>query len=694
MAFLVTGGRVRAVSPLEAAAISAATRLADAVKTAGPTLLFGLRLWASVCLALYVAFWLQLDNAAWAGTSAALMCQPHLGASLRKGWFRMIGTVVGAVAIVVLTWCFPQGRAPFLIGLALWGGACALVATLLRNFAAYSAALAGFTAAIIASDELGATGGTNGLAFTLAISRATEICIGIVCAGIVLAATDLGGARRRLAASFAALAAEITSQFGRTLAELPTFAETQSIRRELTRRVIALEPVIDEVIGESAQIRYHSPVLQAAVDGLFAALASWRAVAARLASLPRAGARAQAGAVLQNITHALQSGAEPGNPARWTTHPVQLRRNCEAAARVLISRPAGTPSLRLMADETAKVLSGVAQALDGLALLVVDPAGPSPQRRGLRLGVPDWLPAFVNAGRAFVTIGAVALFWIATGWPGGASAITWSAITVLLFGPRADQAYATAMAFIVGTGLAAVAAAVVAFAAIPGLETFAGFSIVMGLYLVPVGALMAQPWRTTMFIPMAGNFVPILGPANQMSYDPGQFYNAALAIVGGSAAAAMAFRVLPPLSPAFRARRLLNLTLRDLRRLATGRVSWTPDDWQGRVYGRLSVLPDEAQPLQRAQLLAALSVGSEIVRLRRIGARLGLESATELVLATVARGDRAIATEQLARLDSLITARFGAGAETPPALEARAIILAMSDALAQHKAYFDAQAPA
>jgi hypothetical protein len=30
----------------------------------------GLRLWASVCLALYVAFWLQLDNGFCAGTSA------------------------------------------------------------------------------------------------------------------------------------------------------------------------------------------------------------------------------------------------------------------------------------------------------------------------------------------------------------------------------------------------------------------------------------------------------------------------------------------------------------------------------------------------------------------------------------------------------------------------------------------------
>jgi Fusaric acid resistance protein family len=118
-------------------------RLTSAVWSAVPPLLFGLRLWVAVCLSLYIAFWLELDNAFWAGTSAALVCQPHLGASLRKGWYRMVGTIVGAVAIVVLTACFPQNRVAFLLSLALWGAACSLVATLLRNFASYSAALAG-----------------------------------------------------------------------------------------------------------------------------------------------------------------------------------------------------------------------------------------------------------------------------------------------------------------------------------------------------------------------------------------------------------------------------------------------------------------------------------------------------------------------------------------------------------------------
>jgi uncharacterized membrane protein YccC len=77
------------------------------------------------------------------------------------------------------------------VALALWGAFCALLATLLHNFASYAAALAGYTAAIFAADTLGATGGASGEVFMLAVWRASEICIGIVCAGIVLAMTDL-----------------------------------------------------------------------------------------------------------------------------------------------------------------------------------------------------------------------------------------------------------------------------------------------------------------------------------------------------------------------------------------------------------------------------------------------------------------------------------------------------------------------
>jgi len=302
--------------------------------------------------------------------------------------------------------------------------------------------------------------------------------------------------------------------------------------------------------------------------------------------------------------------------------------------------------------------------------------------------VPDWLPALVSAGRAFIAVGAVELFWVVTAWPNGARAIIFAAIGAILFAPRADQAYAAAMSFMVGIGLTAAFAAIIGFAVLPNTETFTAFSLAIGLVLVPAGAGVAQPWQTPMFTAIAAFFCFLLAPTNLMSYDPQQFYNAALAAVAGVGAAALSFRLLPPLSPILRARRLLALTLRDLRRLASDSIPRSPDAWEGRVYSRLSVLPNAAEPLQRSQLLAALSVGTEIIRLRRICRRFDLGSHLDAALDAMARGDSATTIARLARLDEALAARPGAAA-----LRARSSILAMSEALTQHAAYFGAGPP-
>jgi uncharacterized membrane protein YccC len=662
--------------------------VAGALYSVGPAVLFGLRLWAAVCLALYVAFWLELDNAYWAGTTAAIVCQPSLGASLRKGSFRMIGTVLGAVAIVVLTACFPQSRIGFLLGLTIWGAICGFIATLLRNFASYAAALAGYTAVILASDLLGATGGTKGEIFTLAVTRVSEICIGIVCAGIVLAGTDFGRARQRLAAQLAAISAEFIGGLSGMLAA-PDGRETRSIRRDLIRRVIAIDPVIDEAIGETSDLRYRLGGLYAALEGLFAALSGWRMVANHLELLPHNQQRQEADAVLRSLPWEVLSAPMEGGAPRWTADPRRLRKGCATAVRALVALPADTPSLRLLADGTAEALGGILCALNVLVLLGNSDRG-ARQDRVVRFRAPDLLPAFVNATRVFIVMGVFELFWLVTAWPSGTLAITWSAIFVILFSPTADQAYANAKIRLLGICLAAALAAIFKFAVLPGNETFVGLALSIGVVLIPAGALSALSWQVAIFGSIASWFVPLVAPANPISYDTLQFYNSALAIVAGAGAAALAFRLLPPLSPALRTHRLLALSLRDLRRLTTGRIPLKANEWEGRVYSRLSTLPEQAEPLQRAQLMAVLSVGTEIIRLRRIARRFDQGAELDTAFDALARGDSSVAIESLGRLDQRLAALPGSGARVR--LRARSSILGLSEAFTRHAAYFDSGA--
>jgi uncharacterized membrane protein YccC len=202
-------------------------------------------------------------------------------------------------------------------------------------------------------------------------------------------------------------------------------------------------------------------------------------------------------------------------------------------------------------------------------------------------------------------------------------------------------------------------------------------------------ALSRRPAVAAILMALAFNFNPLLAPTNQMNYDTSQFYNSALAIVIGCSVAPLAFRLLPPLSPTLRPRRLLASTSRDLHHLAVAAVVPASDDWQSRVCSRLTALPDQAEPLQGAQLLAALSVGTGIIDLRHVAARLDTTTALDAALRDFAQGSSAAAVAKLQQFDDRLSLARENGANAVMALRARGRILLICEALAEHGRYFD-----
>jgi uncharacterized membrane protein YccC len=659
---------------------------AERSRTATPALLFGLRLWASVCLSFYVAFALELSEPSWAATTAALVCQPVLGASLRKSAFRMVGTVIGAIGVVILAAFARQDRVAFLLGLALWCAASAFVATLLRNFAAYAAALAGYTAAILAIDVLGQVGSTNGIVFIFAVNRTLEICVGIVCAGVILALTDLGHSRRKLATEIAALSTAIMDGFADCFRHASSdLLQFRALRRDLLRRVIALDPMIDAAIGEASDLRYRSAVLQRAVSGLMETISAWRKVAFAIARNGDAAIEREANAVHDELPRERLSPGTPGS----AREPAELRQACCSAARSLTRFKAETPVQRLLADNAAAGMLGMAGALNGLTG-VIDPRDIVGVRGTARLHVADWLPPFINAVRVFLTVGAISLFWIASAWPSGVTAITFCAVIVVLLPLQGDVAYSASMTFLRGTAISAAAAAALAFGILPKATTFPSLCLALGLVLVPFGFLIALPWRHSfLFTAATFNFVPMLNITNGMTYDASQFWNGAIAILAGVGFGALAMLILPPLSPAVRTRRLLALALADLRRLAKRASPERQDAWQSRGVARLLAMPDEAQPLERAKLAAGVAVGKEIVRLRHVAPRFVPVAMVDAALTALAEGRSREAIERLKDIDGRVGALPRARSGSRILLSLRASILVISGQLSEYALYFD-----
>jgi uncharacterized membrane protein YccC len=649
-------------------------RLPAAASAAMPHILFGLRLWVSVSLALLVAYWLQLDDAYWAGTSASVVAQPGLGASLRKGRYRAIGTILGALVIVLLTAVFPQSHPGLLIGLTLWGAICGLFATILPNFAGYGAALAGYTAAVVFAKVVTDPGNV----FLVAVTRTTEIGIGIFAAGLVHALTDFGDARRRLQCALADIGRDIAAGLTRTLAAEPQVLDQTTARRELIRRVTALGATIDEALGEPSRRRIHPGGLQAAVEALFTALSAWRGIANHLDTAASAHGRAEGAVLLAAISRVAQSD--------WLNDPVAVRDMCGIEARRVLQLPAADLSARLLVDGSARALCALERAANGM-VLVAKPGSERPDESGKRVHVPDFLPAILNALRVVVALFSVELFWIATAWPDGPTMITFTAVAVILFSPRAEAAYPSVVEYAVGTALAAGLAAILGFVVLPSLHGgFPMLSLILGCVMVPLGAMSAGPWRKLAFVAAVTNLVPMLALENRPSYDATQFLNAALAISAGTVAAAIFMRLLSPLSPARRIRRLLALTLRDLHRLTARRTRFEQETWIGLVSQRLAVMPEQTSLEQEAQLLAGLSVGEASIKLLEARPHLPGSDALDRAFGCLAEANVAGARDWLARFCAAQPG--GASSEARRGMYAAVQATLIADALTRHAGFF------
>jgi hypothetical protein len=151
-------------------------------------------------------------------------------------------------------------------------------------------------------------------------------------------------------------------------------------------------------------------------------------------------------------------------------------------------------------------------------------------------------------------------------------------------------------------------------------------------------------------------------------------------------------RILPPLSPAIRTQRLLALTLADLRRLAKRASPGSQDNWESHGFARLLAMPDQAEPVERAELVAAVAVGTEIVRLRHVAPRFVPSAAVDAPLQALAEGRSGEAIERLRDLDRLLAALPRAEAASRILLRVQASILAICGQLAEFGPYFDDRA--
>jgi hypothetical protein len=159
-----------------------------------------------------------------------------------------------------------------------------------------------------------------------------------------------------------------------------------------------------------------------------------------------------------------------------------------------------------------------------------------------------------------------------------------------------------------------------------------------------------------------------------------------MAVFAGTALAAIAIWLVPPLPVAKRIQRLLALTLRDLRGLLVGRRRFTRAVWVRLVSQRLEVMPMQASLEETAQLLAALAVGEATIALLGVHRRVSSGWVVDQAFADLAEANVVAAHEKLTRF----SAQQSAQAEVEPQRAVQAVVQAtlIADALDRHPQFF------
>jgi uncharacterized membrane protein YccC len=519
--------------------------------------------------------------------------------------------------------------------------------------------------------------------FEIAISRASEICVGIVSGTLIVGLTDLGEAPERLSALLSGLLADTAAHLSSTLtARNFTGTEGQTVRRALIARVAALDPIIDQAAGESPELLQRRSVLRAAAHGLFEALSGVRIVETHLRHLPEDEATRNADVISAKLWPTGTLPLSPGCPTPWD------REDNLTIARKMVGIRTDDPSLRLMADGTSDAALGLAAAANGLALLE-DPARARDIQTVGSGVVADYLPALINALRAFVGISTMIVVWIATAWPNGPQAVIFTAVTILVFSPMSDRSIKLAFGQGIGTLISVPLVAIVKFALLVNKETFLALALVISIAIAPLAALSSVPIVAPYFIPATLNFIPLLAPTNEMTFDTLSYVNTALGLLTGCAAGGLALLLVPHLPPRVQSQRLVDLSIRDVRRLAAGRKRWSLHAWQGRIYARMIAMPETAEPIQRPYLVTTLTVGIQLIRLGRIAARGSIGAELRNMRESLAAGDIDTLRDVLGRLDEEVAAVSSSVPGARGRLRARAALLAIGDAVKSHREYFE-----
>ena len=548
---------------------------------------YALRNSLAMCLSLWVAFVLNLDEPYWALTSAAVVSFPTVGGVISKSIGRVFGSLVGAAASVAIAGHCLNDPWLFTLFIAAWIGLCTYISNHYQNNVSYAFALAGYTAAIIAFSTVNVTDTQQ--IFDIAQARVCEVITGILCGGLMMmilpstsdGETLLTSLRRmhlRLLEHAAMLwQPEITVQMRTShegvigqiltmnLLRIQAFWSHYRLRRQnnLLNYMLHQQLRITSVISSLRRMLLNWPDRPAnlanVLEQLLTELRNPETDKYRLAR------------ILQQI--APQDPADYRHRAFW----LRLRHFCWlylGASRWLQRLESATP----VSDIQPPRVTSLARHTDSYE-------------------------AAYNGLRTFLCIVIGCAYWINTQWDAGSSALTLIAISCVLYSstPSPINSITTLLKAVL---LLSIVCFVVKFGLMIQIDDFWLFCAFLFPVLVTMQMIKLQhPSYAALWgqlIVFMGSFLSVTNPP---SYDYQSFINDSIGKIVGVLLAGLAFQILRPSSDKRKSRRIIRALRRDFIDQLSKKPQQSESQFESRIYHRISQLNQSQDQEARSWLL-------------------------------------------------------------------------------------------
>ncbi|WLP57413.1 FUSC family protein [Agrobacterium fabrum] len=528
------------------------------VLTSG-NVIFSLKTFLAAMLAYLIAISFDLDRPYWAVATVYIVAHPLSGAISSKSVFRLLGTLVGSFATLIMV---PNlVNEPILLSgaIVLWVAACTFISLLDRTPRSYVSLLAGYTVLLAGLPLVSAPANT----FDTVVSRVEEIGLAIICASVVshiVFPVHVG----------AVLINRIDGWMDRvrTLLEATAAGKLSKTQSRVERHALAAEAADLRSFNLHLQYdrsRYRWAVslvrsMQHRMAAFLPLLSEMEDLRRSLRKLNTSGAT-QALAIITDAALHTRGSAEILDSRIDALTSATTRHTWE---KLLLANAARTVRNILRLANECRALRKSMEGENNARIVRVPHRRPAQHR--------DIGMALLSSLTVAVCLATSIFFWIESGWADGMTFAQISGVLCCLLATMDDPV--PAMRKFVGVTMCSVMAAFVYnFTILPVIDGFVPLIAALGLFLVPAGICLAVPSLAIVGMGLCINFPLLLTLQAYPRADFVTFSNAAVATILAMVWTISVCGIFRSVRAETNARRFFSVTRKHVANIAAGKYS-------------------------------------------------------------------------------------------------------------------------